>query len=224
MSRFQGDGSKEYDARIQKLIPGYNLLQELTVASLLESLGDEARLLVVGAGTGSESLRLLHANKHWTLTALDISTDMLEIARQRFVEKQVESQVSLHHGEVSTLPAEPVFDCALCFFVLHFLPADGSKVTMLREIQSRLKPGACLFLADLMKPAHEHERLFQARMSTSLGLSPVKAEKMLSRLEADFFPLSEEGLETLARASGFQRPHRYFQAFGFHGFLLQKPS
>ncbi|MEM8637887.1 MAG: class I SAM-dependent methyltransferase [Cyanobacteria bacterium P01_G01_bin.54] len=221
MSRFTHQGSQSYDARIQKLIPGYALLQQLTTAKLRSLLPSAANLLIVGVGTGSETLTFAKANTSWTFTAVDISADMLDLARQNFAKANLENRINIHHGELSTVPTDQTYDVAICFFVLHFLPNDGSKEALLFAIQQRLKPSCFLFIADLMQPLSSLERRAQAIMSQQLGLSDEQAQQMLERLNSDFYPLSDLELEHLARETRFSQPIQYFQALGFHSHMLK---
>ncbi|MEM9275332.1 MAG: class I SAM-dependent methyltransferase [Cyanobacteria bacterium P01_F01_bin.143] len=221
MSRFEGQGSQDYDSRIQKLIPGYSLLQQLTAAKLQSLFQSSANFLIVGAGTGSETITLAKTNPLWTFMALDISEDMLKIAQQNFANKNLQHRVKIHHGEISTLASDILFDAAICLFVMHFLPHNGEKHDFLLALNQKLKPGCFLFIADLMKPLSALERRSQAMMSQQLGLTPEKSQQMLERLDSDFYPLSQSEFEHLANKTYFAKPIQYFQAFGFHAHMLK---
>lgn len=221
MSRFEGRGSQHYDARIQKLIPGYSLLQQLTAAKLTSLFPSSANFLIVGAGTGSETITLAKANPLWTFTALDISEDMLIIAQQNFANENLNHRVNIHYGEISTLPSDTPFDAAICFFVMHFLPHNGAKHDFLLALNQKLKPGCFLFIADLMQPLSNLERSSQAMMSQQLGLTPEQSHQMLERLNLDFYPLSQPEFEHLVNKAAFAKPIQYFQAFGFHAHMLE---
>ena len=84
MPTFKGEEAQEYDNRITRLVPGYELLHQLTNAQLKATLKDNAHILVVGAGTGKEILALAALNPTWQFTAQDTSSDMLAIAKQAF--------------------------------------------------------------------------------------------------------------------------------------------
>ncbi|MEM7064835.1 MAG: class I SAM-dependent methyltransferase [Cyanobacteria bacterium P01_B01_bin.77] len=221
MARFEGQGSQDYDARIQKLIPGYLLLQQLTAAKLTVLFPSSANFLVVGAGTGSETMALAKANLRWTFTALDISADMLTIAQQNFAHENLHHRISVHHGDVNTLPLDTPFDAVICFFVMHFLPHNGKKYDFLLALNQRLKPDCFLFIADLMEPLSNLERRSQAMISQQLGLTPKQSQQMLERLNSDFYPLTQSEFEHLANQAFFVKPIQYFQAFGFHAHMLE---
>lgn len=219
MSRFEGKGSSDYDVRIKKLIPGYQLLHQLTASYLKTALKPNARILVVGAGTGSDILELSNIESSWSFTALDISSDMLDIAKNRFKEANIIERVDFHTGDVGGLNVGD-YDAAICLFVTHFIEGHDEKITLLSEINVKLKSDAFLLLADLMQSQSEDIRLGQSTISQYLGLEIEAAEVMLGRLETDFYPLSESELVVVAKLSGYDEPLRYFQALRFSGFIL----
>ncbi|MGY3865974.1 methyltransferase domain-containing protein [Aeromonas bivalvium] len=75
--RFEGEGAQVYDSRIPLLVPGYELLHQLCASRLMAALGQQARVLLVGVGTGSELRLLGRLCPRWTFVAQDISADML---------------------------------------------------------------------------------------------------------------------------------------------------
>ena len=99
--RFHGAGVLDYDTRMPKRMPGYELLHLLTAAQMVERLPAQARVLVVGAGTGQEILRLARARPDWQFTAADVSPDMLALAQQNFVKAGIADRVQLHAGPFS---------------------------------------------------------------------------------------------------------------------------
>ncbi|OUS24984.1 hypothetical protein A9Q99_22320 [Gammaproteobacteria bacterium 45_16_T64] len=221
MSRFEGKGSDDYDARIKKLIPGYQLLHQLTASYLKTQLQSNARILVVGAGTGSDILELSNFEPSWLFTAVDISSDMLDIAKHRCKEANILDRVSFHAGDVNSVN-EGDYDAAICLFVTHFIDGHDAKTELLSSIESKLKTGAFLLLADLMPPQNEAIGLSQGVICNYLGLEEKAVEEMQKRLAVDFYPLSESELTIVAKLAGYDKPLRYFQALRFSGFILPK--
>ncbi|WP_462172854.1 class I SAM-dependent methyltransferase [Pseudoalteromonas xiamenensis] len=213
MPTFKGDEATNYDSRIQRLIPGYELLHDLTLAQLHTLFPESARILVVGAGTGFEVVKLAMHNPKWHLVAQDVSEDMLEIAKSRCLEAGIQDRVSflaepLAHGKKE-------YDAVVCLLVLHFLPDDGEKSHLLRAIQSHLQVGKPLFLADLMKPHTPFEREAQLFACENLGLTSIGVERMRHNLTHEFFPLDRMRLADLLDECRFDSAKPYFQALGF---------
>ena len=223
MSRFENEGSQTYDQRITKLIPGYELLHQLTAAKLTLLLPEEANILVVGAGTGKEILQLSKLDASWQFTALDPSEDMLDIAQSNFKQQNINNRVDIHVGKTSGLNHQQRYHAVLCQFVMHFMPKENKR-ELLSTIHSRLKPGGSLLISDLMKASSEHQRLAQAKASNLRGLPSQEADQMLKRMQTDFYPLDIREYTDLLKTIGFCEPTSYFQALRFQGFHAQKPT
>lgn len=98
------------------------------------------QVLDVASGTGEPAISLgerVGFGGH--VSALDISSDLLEIARRRAQQRGLEN-VSFHQGDVHQLPfPAQSFDLATCRFGVMFFH-DVNKA--LREVHRVLKPGA----------------------------------------------------------------------------------
>jgi tRNA (cmo5U34)-methyltransferase len=55
---FDGARAAAYDDKIRRLAPGYDVLHDSIASLAATQLADDAHLLVVGAGTGEELVRL----------------------------------------------------------------------------------------------------------------------------------------------------------------------
>ena len=133
----------EYEQTVQRVNVGYDLVFTLT-GCFLRALGrPELALLAVGAGGGAEVEHFLPDNPGWRLTGVDPSQEMLALAQAKAEHLRVDARAMLTRGTVDDLPTEARFDAATCVFVLHFL-SDDNKLTLLRGIRARLRPGAPL--------------------------------------------------------------------------------
>ena len=126
MSRFQQQGALSYDSRIGTLVPGYIALHQISAARLKAQLPEQARIVVVGAGTGTEVLALARQNPHWHITAVEPSADMLALARQKCAAAEVDN-VDFFTGYMADLPLSDPFDAALCLLVMHFIETAADK-------------------------------------------------------------------------------------------------
>ncbi|MGO2169003.1 class I SAM-dependent methyltransferase, partial [Pseudoalteromonas sp.] len=115
MPIFNAQKASEYDSQITRLVPGYELLHSTTAAQLAVTLKDNAHILVVGAGTGKEIAELATINSTWQFTAQDTSSDMLDIAKQRFIDLSITDRVTIHHGSPCEIKQQA--DAALCLLV-----------------------------------------------------------------------------------------------------------
>jgi tRNA (cmo5U34)-methyltransferase len=218
MPTFTGEQATHYNDRITRLVPGYELLHQLTNAQLKATLNDNAHILVVGAGTGKEILALAALNPTWQFTAQDTSSDMLAIAKQKFEEHGITKRVNVIEGELDKLSTKA--DAALCLLVLHFLADDGSKKQLLKNIKANLNKGANLFISDLMKPETDFEREAQITVCANLGLSDAGQAYTAQNLESEFYPLDRMRFSELLNECKYGIPKLYFKALGFSGYVV----
>lgn len=226
---FHADRARRYDDTIRRVIPGYDALHTMTGVMLREEIAEDARLLVVGAGTGAELLTLGAAGPEWRFTACDPAADMLKVAEERITGHAVATRTALHPCIAADLPqADSAFDAATCLLVMHFLPDDGTKLDLLRSIAARLKPGAPLILADMHEDpgSPRYQRIVKAwaRWQLANGIDPVEVEKGLRHVERDvhFVPLPR--LHDLLDEAGFTVPEHFYHAFLFGGFITWRKS
>jgi tRNA (cmo5U34)-methyltransferase len=218
MPTFTGEQATHYNDRITRLVPGYELLHQLTNAQLKATLKDNAHILVVGAGTGKEILALAALNPTWQFTAQDTSSDMLAIAKQAFEEHGIAKRVNVIEGEFDKLSTKA--DAALCLLVMHFLKDDGSKKQLLKNIKANLNKGANLFISDLMKPETDFEREAQITVCADLGLSDAGQAYTAQNLDSEFYPLDRMRFSELLNECKYGIPKLYFKALGFSGYVV----
>tara|TARA_B110000196_G_C20838331_1_gene517068 strand:+ start:60 stop:716 length:657 start_codon:yes stop_codon:yes gene_type:complete len=218
MPTFKDEQATQYNSRITRLVPGYELLHQVTNAQLKATLKDNAHILVVGAGTGKEVLALAALNPTWQFTAQDISSDMLAIAKQEFEEQGISERVNVIEGELDKLSTKA--DAALCLLVMHFLEDDGSKKQLLKNIKANLNKGAHLYISDLMKPETDFEREAQITVCADLGLSDAGQAYTAQNLESEFYPLDRMRFSELLNECKYGIPKLYFKALGFSGYVV----
>ncbi|MFM9377204.1 class I SAM-dependent methyltransferase [Gordonia sp. VNK21] len=211
--RFAEQNALGYDARIATLVPGYAELHEMSAAVLAARLGERARVLVVGAGTGTETLAFAKANPGWQVLGVDPSPDMLAIARRR-AEAESLHNVEFVEGYASGIGAGERFDAAVSLLVMHFIAGSEAKAAFLGEIAALLAPGAPLLLADLAE--HDEDDLdAMAAYTLAHGVSEEALPAISTRLREDFHPVSDAELADLAGQTGFAVPRPYFRGLAF---------
>lgn len=223
---FNEERASNYDQGIRFAGIGYDVMHDLTAALLGATLPEHAHLLIIGAGTGEEIIRLAPAHPGWCYTAVDPSPAMLAIARQRIAAANLEARVELITGTVDALPAEPVHDAATILLVMHFLGDDGDKLALLREVATRLRPGAPVVLSDMYGATEtpEHARFLDAWRHRQLGngMAPADVDAMFQHIASDLRLVSGERLEALMTEAGFASPLLFFKALLFGGWIARR--
>lgn len=140
--------------------------QEEVNAALRAMLGNGQieSLLDIGTGTG-EMLHLL-ADKFARGEGIDMSRDMLSVARAKLEEAGLE-HCRVRQGDLFTLPyPDASFDAVILHQVLHYIDDINGAVA---EAARVLKPGGCLLVADFAR--HDIEQLRTEDQHRRLGIS-----------------------------------------------------
>ncbi|MDX8237254.1 methyltransferase domain-containing protein [Acinetobacter pittii] len=210
-----------YDQHIRKLIPGYEVIHLQVDAILQSMLPPNAHILIVGCGTGYELEYLLKRHPNWKFTAVDPSLTMLQKAQKQVELIGKSSQVTFVHGETSALPLENCFDAALSILVAHFI-ADEIKPVFFKDIYDRLKEKAVLLTYDLMTCVNPQQLQALRYLCLAQGLTEEQCQKMLERMDQDFFSLTTEGYIKLLEKAGFESVQSYTQILTYQGFIAKK--
>ena len=216
---FEDDRALRYDNFIQTWMPNYGFLQR-TIARLLVDEVKDGAVLVAGCGTGNEMQKLIEHGLTLPITGIDPSPQMVEVAREKLKEH---SQVELLDGQVRDLPKGMKFSAATLILVMHFLPDDGTKLALLKDIARSLKPGAPFFLAQVFGSQREIKanlKVLQASLPTSIPMEDQ--ENHLTRLEETLHYIPEARLVELLQEAGFETPIRFFQSSIYGGWWTRK--
>jgi ubiquinone/menaquinone biosynthesis C-methylase UbiE len=138
------------------------------------------------AGTGRISIPLLERSDI-TLVGVDLSPEMLELARRKSLMLRPERRPILLEADLHELPfCKETFDFILCISVLHY---TDTKV-ILKELARVLRPGGSLILGDLIIHPDDDQGFMQ------------KLEEALSPAHNRYYRPSE--LQSLLESRGFQ--------------------
>lgn len=217
--RFGADEAPGYDEHIRRGVPGYDLLQQLVRAQLRARLPTDARVLVIGAGTGAEVHNLAAAGPGWSFTAVDPAEPMLDVARRRADEGGYADRVLWVVGHLDVVPDGATDDAAVMLLVSHFVPTGGEKEALFAAISSRLVPGAPLVFADVASTADpaSTEAAMRRAMGEDLGLDVRAAEVLVENSWNRLHPVDGVELDALLAGAGFEAPRPFFQALGGRG-------
>lgn len=226
---FDGDYGGDYEYIARTVIPGYRSSFRQALALLEGRVGPCPHLLVVGAGTGIEIVTFKAVRPEWRVTGVDPSGQMIEIAERRVREAGVEAGVRLVHGQVRDLDddlEDAGFTAATCFNVMHFLPDDGAKQSLLRDIARRLAPGAPFLLFELHgdRTGPRFDELFAAwsRYWEIQGMGKAERAAFRAKIDEGIHWASEARILELLAAAGFEHTWRYYRALLYGAWLSRR--
>ncbi|MCX8211149.1 MAG: methyltransferase domain-containing protein [Lewinella sp.] len=218
---FKSHRATGYDDFVRAYIPFYEHIMALLPKLIAQAIPEGNRpILVAGCGTGNELLALATAHPEWQLEGIDPSPEMITQARHKLT---AYSRVRLANGYVSDLPLGACYGAVTLLFVLHFIPDDGAKLSLLRDVAKRMLPGAPLVLLDIFgRPAELSANLEVLKLMMPPAADPAVVAERLRTLPNRIKYIPERRLATLLEDAGFSAPQRFFQAAIYGGWIAYR--
>jgi SAM-dependent methyltransferase len=141
--------------------PSYELRECLrTFAHIVDRLGLGVRAQVLDVGCGPGWLSEFLARCGYWVTGVDVSEDMVRIARERAaaieepIGEGVEALAEFHAMPVREMPWSDRFDAAILYDAMHHF---DDELETLRVIRRTLVPGGRIFIHEGVRPEPESE-------------------------------------------------------------------
>ena len=218
---FENERALNYDQFIYAAVTNYQYVLNLIPAILAEwQISNDNSLLVAGCGTGNEILSLKEAKYPGHITGVDPSPEMISQAKEKL---KSYADLTLEQATVGQLNAENKFGAATLLLVLHFIPDNGDKLSLLKEIAARLNPNAPFLILDIFGTKAE----MQARLKVFKHTLPKEFKKeevdeWLIHIEQKINYIPETRLIELLSEAGFEMPTRFHQATIYGGWITRK--
>jgi ubiquinone/menaquinone biosynthesis C-methylase UbiE len=172
--KFWDRTAKNFDQQDDPYDPGY-------VRTIQEYLGPGDTVLDFACGTGSFSCLIADDVKE--IHAIDISSQMLEIAKEKAQALEIKNINFMHATILNQKLKEGSFDVILAFNILHLLE---NTTEVIQRINRLLKPGG-IFISDT--PCLGEKRnwvAFVIAMISKLPILPYVKNFSVAELEAKF--------------------------------------
>ena len=214
---FTADQAANYDEQFAKLSALSDALR-LLASAVLADLPADARMLCVGAGTGTEVVALAQRFPGWSFVAVEPSGPMLDVCRRRLAECGLQARCECHEGFLDSLPQAEPFDGATSLLVSHFLVDAAMRREYFRTIARHLRPGGRLVNADLSSPpaagCELHDIWF--RLMRFADVTAEQIEGMRQAYDSRVALLPPEELSELIQSAGFTKPIQFLQTGLIH--------
>jgi len=212
--------ARRYAEGPAQFVPGYEVMQRMAAQLLSERAGDDAEILVLGAGGGLELEAFARLRPGWRYVGVDPSAEMLKNARERMEAVGAGDRVTWVQSYIGDAPDGP-FDGATCLLTLHFVPDDGGKLDTLRQLRARLKPGAAFVLVDLCidmaAPDEAARRDRYARFALESGAEADDVAQTRERLKSVLNCVSAARDEVLLHEAGFIDIDLFYAGLSWRG-------
>lgn len=156
-------------AYFERIAPQWDEIRSLYVAedaveaAIIDVVGEGPFSRLVDLGTGSGRMLTLLAVRAKSVLGLDLSQQMLNVARSKAIEAGLDN-IELRHGDIfSTRLDEGSADLVVVHQVLHYLSDPAAAVTEAARITA---PGGKLLIIDfaphsleVLRENHQHRRL-----------------------------------------------------------------
>jgi len=195
--------AKEYDEQRKLFIPCFDDYYGLSVSFLKKTRNDIRKILDLGAGTGLLTKRLYDEYPNANYTLVDISEQMLEVARQRFSGLKNFNYSILDYS--TDLPYEK-FDLVASALSFHHVENED-KLQLYSNIYDKLEYGGCLLNLDQFNASsdemNEKYNNYWYEYINSSGIALDNKGAWLKRRELDRENTIDETKQLLAKV-GFR--------------------
>lgn len=227
-AKFDGSRAEEYERQSRIALAGYEACHELAACLLAASLGTgrSARILVAGAGgTGNEMTTAGALEPGWQFVAVDPAPAMLDLAMARVARAGLTERTRAVSGTVADLPSDEMFDAATLIGVLHHLPGDGDKRSILANIAAHLPAGAPFILA-CNHYRYATQPLLLAAWGERWRMQGATTDEVQAKLGRILHgadpPDSEEAVADLLAEAGFELPLRFFSSLFWGAWITRR--
>ncbi len=148
------DEARDYDAMDHSAVNDAFVADFLSALDAfgVEAAASDQRVMVLDTGTGTALIPIALAQRHdsCVITAVDLSEEMLRIARRNIEDARLNGRIDVSIGDCKALRfADGSFDAVMSNSIIHHLPEPvGPLVEMARVVRR----GGLLFLRDLLRP------------------------------------------------------------------------
>lgn len=211
---------------IERSVPGYRLLLELTPLMAARAVQPDSRVYDLGCSLGAATLAARRAVQAdgVEIIAADTSPDMVSRCREIVAADNSRVPVEVVEADACDLPIDNA-SLVMMYFTLQFI-APAQRDALMPRIAAGLRPGGVLLLAEkLAFEPEENQRWLDTHhhdFKRAQGYSDLEIARKRQALENVLVPESRADHHRRLKAAGFDRVVDWFQCFNFAAFAAVK--
>ncbi|MEN1729357.1 MAG: carboxy-S-adenosyl-L-methionine synthase CmoA [Pseudomonadota bacterium] len=203
---------------IERSVPGYRLLLELTPLMVRRAVQPNTRIYDLGCSLGAATLAARRAVgvDGVEIIAADTSPEMVQRCREIVTADNSRVPVEVIEADACELPIDKA-SVVLMYFTLQFIE-PGKRQALLKKMASGLQPGGVLLLAEKLAfdpddqtwlDTHHHD------FKRAQGYSDLEIARKRQALENVLVPETRDAHHQRLLDSGFSQVTDWFQCFNF---------
>jgi len=216
---FSEQVARVFPDMIERSVPGYRLLLELTSIVVRRAVRPDTRIYDLGASLGAATLaarRAVH-EPGVTITAVDNAPDMIARLRQVIAGDNSRVPVEIIKADIQDIEIENA-SVVLVYFTLQFLPLEA-RDELLKRIARGMVPGGVVILAEKIAFESESARRWMDDhhhdFKRAQGYSDLEIARKRQALENVLVPETRQAHHERLKTAGFSEVHDWFQCFNF---------
>lgn len=208
-------GARDYDRARRQLVPCFDDFYGTLVELIPFARDASISVLDLGAGTGLVSAFVAAAFPNARMTLVDVSGEMLAIARQRFA-----ADLHRFHFDVRDYAATPVpgqYHAVVSGLSIHHLTDEGKRGLFKAVYRTLRSEGVFVNADQVLGATPDVERLYRERWESharARGISGADLAAALERMKEDKMAPLDAQLAWL-RDAGFQLVNCWFKSYSF---------
>jgi len=206
-------GAKSYNRQRSNVIPHMDQMYSI-VAELASSNVPGPKILDLGAGTGLLTGKLFKKYSRGTFTLIDISMEMLNIARERFKGKANFEYIQQNYLKTDF---DSSFDIVISSLSIHHLN-NNSKEKIYSKVYEILNEGGVFINTDqVLAPSSENEYIYQRNWMEKIETGSLKQDEkkfIFDRMKLDNPSTLENNLKWLKNC-GFINVDVFYKYYNF---------
>lgn len=210
---------KVFPDMIERSVPGYRLLLELTPILVGRAVQPNTRIYDLGCSLGAATLAARRAVRApgVSITAIDNAPEMAARCRTLIEQDNSRVPVDVIEGDIRAADITNA-SVVLVYFTLQFLPLDA-RDRLLKKIFRGMVPGGVLILAEKIAFETESTKAWMDDhhhdFKRAQGYSDLEIARKRQALENVLVPETRHAHHDRLKRAGFSEVHDWFQCFNF---------